>query len=54
MLVDTQKLVAPQQLHVNLVIFVREPVVSMIKNTDFYTVAKSNVPTALFTGPFFW
>ena len=34
-LVDTQKLVAPQQFHVNLVIFVREPLVSMIKNTDF-------------------
>ena len=31
MLVDTQKLVAPQQFHVNLVIFVREPLVSMIK-----------------------
>ena len=34
-LVDTQKLVAPQQFHVNLVIFVREPLVSMIKNTDY-------------------
>ena len=35
MLVDTQKLVAPQQFRVNLVIFVREPLVSMIKNADF-------------------
>ena len=34
-LVDTQKLVAPRKFHVNLVIFVREPLVSMIKNTDF-------------------
>ena len=35
MLVDTQKLVAPQQFHVNLVIFEREPLEIMIKNTDF-------------------
>ena len=34
MLVDTQKLVAPQQFHVNLVIFVRKPLVRMIKNTN--------------------
>ena len=34
-LVDTQKLVAPQQFHVNLAIYLREPLVSMIKNTDF-------------------
>ena len=33
-LVDTQKLVAPQQLNVNLVIFVRKPLVRMIKNND--------------------
>ena len=33
MLVDTQKLIAPQQFHVNLVIFVHEPLESMIKNT---------------------
>ena len=30
-LVDTQKLVAPQQFHVYLVIFVCEPLVSMIE-----------------------
>ena len=34
MLVDTQKLVAIQLFQVNLVIFVRESLVSMIKNTD--------------------
>ena len=33
-LVDTQKLVALQQFHVNLVIFVRKPLVGMIKNID--------------------
>ena len=35
MLVDTQKLVATQQFHVNLAIFVHELLISMIKNTDF-------------------
>ena len=32
MLIDTQKLVTPQQFHVNLVIFVRKPLVRMIKH----------------------
>ena len=34
-LVDTQKLVAHYQFLVNLVIFVCEPLASIIKNTDF-------------------
>ena len=34
-LADTQKLVAPQQFHVNNVIFASKPLVSMIKNTGF-------------------
>ena len=35
-LVDTQRMVAPQQFWVNLVIFVCEPLVSMIKKHWFY------------------
>ena len=33
-LVDTQKLVTPQQFYVNFVIFVRKPLVRMIKNNE--------------------
>ena len=33
-LVDALKLVAPQQFHVKLVIFVRKPLVGKIKNID--------------------
>ena len=35
MLVDTQKLVAPQQFCVNEAIYAHKPLVSMIKNTGF-------------------
>ena len=33
---DTQKLVASQQFHVNLVILVREPLISMIKRAFLF------------------